>query len=69
MCTHMAARVLRSVVWVLLALVLLLLLLTVLVWLHEQLHPPRCGGCPLTPGAMIWALLQPHVSVTHHGLI
>lgn len=59
--------VVRGVVWSLLLVVVVLLLLTVLVWLQQQLHP--CHGNCLTPGAMVWAVVQPHITVTRHGYI
>lgn len=66
-CMSVVGGVVRGVVWTLLLVVMVLLLLAVLVWYQHQLHP--CHGNCLTPGAMVWAVVQPHITVTRHGYI
>lgn len=66
-CFGVVGGVVRGVVWALLLVVVVLLLLTVLVWLLERLTP--CHGYCLSPGAMVWAVVKPHITVTRHGYI
>jgi hypothetical protein len=68
-CSRFVGGVVRGVVWALYLSLLLLLLCTILVWLHQHLTPCCRGNGPLTPGGMVWALLEPHVTVSHHGHI
>jgi hypothetical protein len=68
-CSRFVGGVVRGVVWALYLSLLLLLLCAVLVWLHQHLTPCCHGNGPLTPGGMVWALLEPHVTVSHHGHI
>jgi peptidoglycan hydrolase CwlO-like protein len=67
MCAHFVSRVTRGIAWAMFLLVLLLLLLCLVVWVQAEVRLCCCGG--LSPGGMVWALLQPQVTVTHHGHI
>lgn len=67
MCMSVVGGAVRGVVWTLLLVVMVLLLLAGLVWFQQQLHP--CHGNCLTPGAMVWAVVQPHITVTRYGYI
>lgn len=66
-CMSVVGGAVRGVVWTLLLVVMVLLLLAGLVWFQQQLHP--CHGNCLTPGAMVWAVVQPHITVTRYGYI
>ena len=66
-CTGVISRVARGVVRTLYLVVVVALLLATLVWLHEHLTP--CCHGDLTPGGMVWSILQPHITVRHHGYI
>lgn len=66
-CFGVVGGVMRGVVWALLLVMVVFLLLTVLVNFLERLTP--CHGYCLSPGSMIWAVVQPHISVTRNGYI